>query len=296
MHSRRQLTEDLRTLGVRPGDVVMVHASVRAVGEVAGGPDEIHLALKDAVTPDGTIFMYASCPQYVDEVGRGGLSAEEEMEILEKLPAFDARTGRSDRSNGALVEFLRTWPDSVVNDHPARFVAWGAQARHLIASQPWDFAFGRDSLLERFVQLDGRVLLLGSDHDNVTFLHYAEHVADIPDKRVARFQVPVLRDGERIWLDMLEFDTSSRGAHPNWSQHIFADIVDSHLLTTGNRGAMVGNAHSYLMDARPLLDHALDAMGRIARDPRAGDVYAEQRERFLAGIGTPRGRTGTASG
>ena len=40
----------------------MVHASVRSVGEVAGGPDQIHLALKDALTPDGTLMMYASCP------------------------------------------------------------------------------------------------------------------------------------------------------------------------------------------------------------------------------------------
>jgi aminoglycoside N3'-acetyltransferase len=37
-------------LGVEPGDIVMLHASVRAVGEVAGGPDQIHLALKDALT------------------------------------------------------------------------------------------------------------------------------------------------------------------------------------------------------------------------------------------------------
>lgn len=42
-------------LGVAPGDAVMVHASVHALGEVAGGPDEIHLALKDALTSEGTL-------------------------------------------------------------------------------------------------------------------------------------------------------------------------------------------------------------------------------------------------
>ena len=40
----------------------MVHASLRAIGEVAGGPDEVHLAIKDAVGPDGTMLMYAGCP------------------------------------------------------------------------------------------------------------------------------------------------------------------------------------------------------------------------------------------
>ena len=47
----------------------MAHASIRAIGETAGGPDEIHLALKDALTIEGTLLMYAGCPRYVDEVG-----------------------------------------------------------------------------------------------------------------------------------------------------------------------------------------------------------------------------------
>src|SRR6266496_2111446 len=137
MHSRRQLTADRRALGITSGDVVMVHASVRAIGEVAGGPDEIHLAIKDALTADGTVLMYAGCPRYADEVGRGNLSAEQEAEVLEKLPPFDAETSRSDRSNGTLVEFLRTYPGSRVNHHVARFVVWGKQAEYLLSQQPW---------------------------------------------------------------------------------------------------------------------------------------------------------------
>jgi aminoglycoside 3-N-acetyltransferase len=39
MHDRIRLTNDLRSLGLAAGDSVMVHASVRAVGEIAGGPD-----------------------------------------------------------------------------------------------------------------------------------------------------------------------------------------------------------------------------------------------------------------
>src|SRR4029453_10603375 len=108
MLSRDGLARGFRDLGVTPGHTVMVHASIRAVGEVAGGPDQIHLALKDALTPDGTLMMYASCPEYYDEVGRGHLSAERERERLEKLPPFDPLTSRSQRDNGALVELLRT--------------------------------------------------------------------------------------------------------------------------------------------------------------------------------------------
>ena len=83
MYSRAQLANDFRNLGIRAADTVMLHASVRAVGEVAGGPDQIHLALKEVLTAEGTLMMYASCPRYYDEVGRGNLTKEQEGEILE---------------------------------------------------------------------------------------------------------------------------------------------------------------------------------------------------------------------
>lgn len=194
--------------------------------------------------------------------------------IREKLPAFDPLTARSARDNGALVEFLRTYPDSRVNHHVARFVFWGKQSDYLMSIQPWDYAFGVDSPLERFLMLDGKIVLLGSDHDAVTFLHYAEHVADIPDKRIARYQAPVMENGFRVWRGMEEFDTSER-AHANWPDRFFAKIVDGLLGQTGNNGGRVGDAATYVFSARELLDFALPVMKAVAADPRAADLFKE---------------------
>jgi aminoglycoside 3-N-acetyltransferase len=266
MYSRHELADGFRRLGVAAGDVVMMHASVRAVGAIAGGPDQIHLALKDVLTGSGTMMMYASCPEFYDEVGRGHLTADIERELLEKLPAFDASADRSQRDNGALVELFRTYPGSRVNNHVARFVAWGAQSAFLLSEQPWSYAFGRGSALERFVGVRGKILLLGCDHDTVTFLHYAEHIVEIPGKRVARFKVPVEDNGQRVWREMEEFDTSSQGAHPSWPDRFFALIVDDYLARTGNRGGRVGDADCYLLDAAGLLESALAAMRTAAAD------------------------------
>ena len=276
MYSRHELADGFRRLGVAPGDTIMVHASIRAVGPVAGGPDQIHLALKEALTAGGTLMMYASCAEHYDDVGRGHLRAEEELEILEKLPPFDPLTTRSARDNGALVELLRTYPGSKVNAHVARFVVWGAHADHLISPQPWNYAFGRESPLERFLQLDGKILLLGCDRDTVTFLHYAEHIADIPDKRVARYRVPVLEDGRRVWRDAEEFDTSSKGVHPHWPDRFFARLVDTYCVSTGNLGGVVGSAQCFLLEARGLLAFSLRVMTALAADRAAA-------ERHLAG-------------
>jgi aminoglycoside 3-N-acetyltransferase len=275
VYSRGELASAFRALGVNAGDTVMLHASVRAVGRIAGGPDQIHLALKDALTPDGTLMMYASCPEHYDEIGRGNLTPEEERELLEKLPPFDASTARSQRDNGALVELLRTYPGTISNAHVARFAVWGRNARYLLSQQPWNYPFGRGSALERFVELGGRILMLGSDHDTVTFLHYAEHIVDIPDKRVARYKVPVAENGSRVWRDMEEFDTADAGAHRNWPRRFFARIVDTCLAQTNNHGALVGDAESFLLDARGLLELALTVMKAVAADPGAAAALGD---------------------
>lgn len=275
MYSRSELARDFRALGVSEGDTVMLHASVRAVGEVAGGPDVIHLALGDALGPAGTLIMYAGCPAYVDDVGRGDLTPAREAEILEKLPPFDALTARCARDHGILVEFFRTSPGTVVNHHPARFVARGGNADRLCSTQPWDLAFGHGSALDRLVELDGRILLLGSDHDEVTFLHYVEHVADLPGRRIARFRVPVLENGERVWRETAEVDTSSRGAHPNWPDRFFARITDSFLLRSDNRGGRVGDTAAFLIPVRPFLDFARSIMERTAVDAHAANDLLE---------------------
>ena len=267
MHSRGTLAEDFRRLGLRPGDVVMVHASVRAVGDVIGGPDQIHLAVQDAVGRTGTVVMYVSCPRYYDEVGRGTLSPDEERQILSGLAPFDPATARAARDNGALAEFFRTWPGTVVNDHVARFAVRGARAAHLVAPQPWDFALGRGSLLERFAELDGRIALVGSDHDAVTFLHYAEHVADLPGRRITAYQVPTEGPGGTVWRRMEEVDTNV--AHDHWPHRFFAAIVDAFIERTENPGGLVGGAATYILPARGLLAFAIPIMEAVARDPGA---------------------------
>ena len=275
MYSRQQLADGFRSLGVAAGDCIMLHASVRAVGGIAGGPDQIHLALKDVLTAEGTLMMYAGCPRYYDEVGRGNLDAREEREVLDKLPAFNAITARSARDHGVLVEFFRTYPEARVNDHVTRFAVWGRHAGHLMSEQPWDYALGAGSALQRFVEMSGKILMLGADHDTVTFLHYVEHVADFPGKRIARYQVPVLDEtGRRIWRSQEEVD-SANGAHSHWPDRFFAKVTDTYLMNQRIAAGSVGDAVGHLFPARGLFEFALPLMQAVAADPRAADSLRE---------------------
>ena len=162
--SRDELTSSLRRLGIADGDVVMVHASLRAMGRVEDGAAGVVRALDAAVGPTGTVMMT--------------LGAREGGE------PFDCHLTPADPEIGVLAEIFRQTPGTVVSDHPeGRFGARGRLADALLSEVPWDDYYGPGSPLERLVEAQGRVLRLGADRDTVTLIHYAEYLADVPNKR-----------------------------------------------------------------------------------------------------------------
>jgi len=268
--TRTQLVEDVRRLGLAAGDLVMVHASLRAVGPVVGGPDVVHQAVVDAVSPGGAMMMYVGSPPGYDDVGRGHLTAEEEALLLDELPTFSADHTRANREHGALAEFFRSFPGTRCSANVgARMAAHGDRAAWLVAEHPMNYGYGESSPMAKLVADGGRVLLLGSSHDEVTLLHYAEDVARFEGKRVVRYRTPVSIDGRREIREFEEFDTSG-GLHPAWPDDLFAQIVDGFIReqhgTTRCRTGKVGKADSVLMDAASLVATAVAHMERLARD------------------------------
>jgi aminoglycoside N3'-acetyltransferase len=179
------LAEDLRRLGVRPGDLLMVHASLRAVGPVEGGADGVIDALEAAIGPEGSLLINVGVLDDCASVNERPES--ERAALLEGTEPFDTRVAAADPDNGVLAEVFRRRPRTLVSDHPeGRFGASGPRAEELIEQVPWDDYYGPNSPLERLVRADGRVLRLGADLETMTLLHYAEYLACIPDKRRVR--------------------------------------------------------------------------------------------------------------
>jgi len=263
MHTRASLVCDLRRLGVGAGDVVMVHASLRAVGPVLGGADALIEAALEAAAPGGTMMMYVGCDAPFDDVGRIAFDPADEALILEHCPAFDPATARACRAFGALAEAFRTHPGVACSANVGgRMAAKGQRADWLLAPHSLDWGYGPGTPMARLVEAGGRVLLLGSDRDQVTLLHYAETIAPVADKRTARYRAPLLEDGRRVWREVVEHDTSE-GVRP-WPDRYFATIVEAFL--AGGQGARgrVGGAESLLLDAAPLVAFAVARMVRDA--------------------------------
>jgi aminoglycoside 3-N-acetyltransferase len=180
----------------------------------------------------------------------------------EECPAFDPRTSRGVRAWSVLTECLRTRPGAHRSANPeASVAALGARAEWITADHPLQYGYGPGSPLAKLVEARGRVLLLGSPLDAVTLLHYAECLAQVPNKRVVRYPVPVLSDGRRSWVQVEEFDTCS--GIVDWAgEDYFGVIVRAYLATGQGRAGLVGGAACHLLDAASLTAFAVEWMER----------------------------------
>jgi aminoglycoside 3-N-acetyltransferase len=228
-----ELTRQLRELGVRPGEVLLVHMSYRAVRPVDGGPAGVIEALRGAVGSEGTIVM----PSWgVDD----------------DIP-FDPTVTPVAADLGVTAELFRRRPGVRRSEHPFAFAALGPHAATVTADPLPLPPHGPASPVGRVYDLDGRVLLLGVGHDADTTIHLAEALAGVP------YRVPkhctVLAGGRAVRVEYGENDHCCQR---------FA-LADEWLRARGlQREGPVGSAHARLFRARDVVALAVEA---LARDP-----------------------------
>lgn len=249
--TKSQLAAGFHTLGIAAGQTVMLHVSIKTIGWVLGGPIAVLEALLHAVTPRGTVMMLTSwegSPYRMDQ-----WPAVQQQAGFAECPAFDPATSPADhREMSILAEYLRTWPGARRSNHPlASFVAVGAQAEWLTAGQPLHYPHGPDSPLARLCAADGKVMVLGAPLSNLTLLHHAEHLANVPHKHIDHYQMPILQDGRRVWVDIEEYDTTD-GIADFGSDDYFLDIAQAYIASGKGRTAQIGTASCYLFEADDL--------------------------------------------
>lgn len=254
-HTRLSLGKDLQELGLRAGDMVMVHAAISTVGRLLSGPDVLIDALRDAVGPSGTIVAYTDWNGAYDELLDCDGRVPEEWRA--HIAPFDPALSRAIRDNGVFPEFLRTTPGARRSANPGGSVAAiGARAEWLTADHPLDYGYGDASPLAKLVEAGGKVLMVGAPLDTMTLLHHAEHLTRIPGKRLRRYEAPFATPAGVVWRMLEEFDTSEPVVDGLESDY-FARIVTEFL--AGGQGAQgpIGEAPSVLVDAASICSFAV---------------------------------------
>lgn len=181
--SREDLIRQLQALGVRRGEVLIVHTAFSKVGPVEGGPEGLIDALQSAVGPAGTLMM----PSMAD--------ADDEPFRPEASPCLGM---------GVVADTFWRLPGVLRSDSPHAFAARGSLAPELTQPHPMDIPHGPDSPVGRAYEHDAGVLLLGVGHDANTTIHLAENLAGVRYRK--RYHATVVTNGLPTRLDFSEVD------------------------------------------------------------------------------------------
>ncbi|HKI02212.1 MAG TPA: AAC(3) family N-acetyltransferase [Thermoanaerobaculia bacterium] len=219
------MTRQLRTLGVQPGGVLVVHTAFSKVAPVEGGPQGLIEALQAALGPAGTLVM----PSMSDDDDH----------------PFDPKTTPC-LGMGVVADTFWRMPGVLRSDSPHAFAAIGPRAEEITAAHPIEVPHGLDSPVGRVHALDGQVLLLGVGHDANTTAHLAENMAGV------RYRLPyystVLLDGQPARIEYGEVDHCCQNFN----------LLDGWLEAEGQqRRGGVGHAEARLARSRDIVAAAL---------------------------------------
>jgi aminoglycoside 3-N-acetyltransferase len=244
MRTRELLTREFTRLGIRPGDVLLVHSSLRSIGWVCGGATAVVQALLDVVGPAGTVVVPAQSLSNRDPARWTDRVPEQWWpDIRLHLPAFDRMLTPSE-GMGAIAERVRTWPGAARSGHPlTSFAAVGADAAALMATHDLSSLLGDRSPLAALERSGAKVLLLGVGFGKCTAFHLAE--SRLPDLPVVRLAAAVQAENGREWVG---YETARLDDHDfvDLGTAFEAECDKDGLLSRG----MVGAASSRLFSLR----------------------------------------------
>lgn len=246
----------LRRLGIRPGDVVIVHSSLSRLGFVTGGAGAVVMALQEAVGAGGTLgapTFWTVDPNSVDE---GTL--------------FDAVQGKSQM--GIISERIRQLPGAVRSLHPTHSATFvGPHAHYLTAEHHKDEApAGPRSPYRKLAAMEGKILLLGVSLEYLTSFHTIED-------EVARFPFDIYEPGHKRFR-VLTPERDELTLHVRVHSAVTARLrqcvkMESQLLASGVMvKGPVGKGEAIVLDAKRLHEtlHRLCQQGITIYAPEGG--------------------------
>lgn len=165
-YTTESLLSCLKKGNVLPGDLVMVHSSLLALGQLKNHklrevPATIGRCLLDAIGPKGTLVA----PTFSFSFCRG--------------EPFDRQNSPSEKM-GLLSEWLRTQPNATRSKHPIQSVAAIGPLASDICEPDSPSAFDLGGSFDRMINLNAKLILLGTNFQAASIIHFSEQQCAVP--------------------------------------------------------------------------------------------------------------------
>ncbi len=235
IHTKESIKQQLAQMGLKPTDTVLIHSSMKSIGQVDGGADTVLDAWMEYFS-EGLLLL----PTHTWRQ----MSAEYNV--------YDPATEES--CVGLLTNLFRKREGVVRSLHPTHsMAAYGKNAAEYVAGEEnCNTPCTPGGCYDRLRAVGGKVLLVGVGHERNTFIHGVEEVLNVPNRLTDKpflFYV-VMPDGRKKPVYMRR--------HYNAMQpHISEDFVKLEQAFYDNGAATkekLGDADCILCDANGVFE------------------------------------------
>lgn len=233
----KTIRQQLLDLGLRPGDVVLMHSSMSAL-KTTLTPEEFLQEIMAVLGDEGTLLL-------------PGLS----YDVVSYLTPYFS-VNQTPPTVGLLPRTFWRMDDVVRSIHPTHSVlAWGKLAQEITKDHLKDTTpVGPNSPIMKLPEQQGKILFIGDILHTATFMHGVEEEAKVPYGMAAQpidYEITP-PDGNTFMRQWYPRDFS------DWKQEYqrMTEILSAPDIQNGP----VGKANSYLVDAAALREHSLTAL------------------------------------
>ena len=233
-YSKEDIIKDLHNLGIRSGDVVLMHSSYKSLGNINGGAKTFYEAFLELLGKEGTLVIPTLTYEYV--------TREQTVFNKQNTPSCV----------GYLSEFFRTQVSGTKRSFHATHscCAFGKYADEIILNHEKDITpVGENSPFSKIPKYNGKILMLGCNTARNTSMHGVEETL-FPHNFINE-ELPVtytLIDNDRI--EQVKsyrhnfFDKNGDKIIQRYDRIV--DLLSENEVSVG----YVLDAKSYLLDAR----------------------------------------------
>lgn len=235
MYTKQDLKKQLEEMGLRPEDAVMMHSSMKAIGQVEGGADAVLDVLMEYFSEG--LFM---TPTHTW------------AQMSDTYNVFDPVNEPS--CVGLLTNLFRKRPGVVRSLHPTHSIAaYGKNAEEYIKGEEncttpctpggcWD----------RLRKVKGKILLVGVTHARNTFIHSVEEVFQVPQrftKEPVTFYINMPDDTRKEVAVYRHYNPDA----PHISEH-YDKLMEAFFETGAAKKGYLGDAECILCEAEALFE------------------------------------------
>lgn len=234
-YTKEALKTQMKEMGLKETDAVMVHASMKSMGDVDGGADTVLDAFMEYLAKG--LFM---------------TPAHTWKQMSAEYSVFDPKTEPA--CVGIIPNLFLKRPGVVRSLHPTHSVAAIGQGatEYVAGEENVHTPCAPGGCWDRLRTVHAKILLIGVTHARNTFIHSVEEVFDVPERfteKPAKFQI-VMPDGSLKDVEMYRHFNR----HTAHISEEFDKMLEGYFTTGAAKPVKLGDADCILCDAEKLFE------------------------------------------